>query len=500
MVIRHKTAPRLTIDSVHERLKQDDRERRIARAALSAVEAVPVSRRNDLLVDCTTVMVAIDELNLPKRNVRKSSAAQIARLRKSMEHFGVVGYALITHENEIVDGALSVMAARELGLTQYPCIRLPAHYDSTDVSRLRIALNKLQTLGEFDIPELKIELKALQAFDAPLELTGFALPELDQLLEEQIENTAEAVALEPEKTSPISRKGDLWRVGRHLLICGDALDAATYAILFRDGIKATFVFTDEPYNLKIADLVSTGHSEFAMASGEMSREEFAGFNAAWISACLAHLADGGLLASFIDWRSVEVLLAEARAQGLTLLQICVWVKTNAGQGSMWRSQHELLPLFKKGDGPHRNNIQLGKYGRYRSNVWTYPGATSLGSDARQGLKEHPTVKPTDLLQDAIFDVTDAGDVILEPFSGSGSTLIAAEKTGRVCRGIEIEPAYVDVALRRFFALSGEQPVLADTGETFEVVALRRQAEAIPQVSTLTVKPRVRVKAASNKEA
>ena len=165
--------------------------------------------------------------------------------------------------------------------------------------------------------------------------------------------------------------------------------------------------------------------------------------------------------------------------GLTPLNLIVWAKTNGGMGSLYRSQHELLPLFKKGSAAHVNNVELGKRGRWRSNVWTYPGASSLGSDARRGLKDHPTVKPTALLEDALLDLTNRGDIVIDPFLGSGSTLIAVQRTGRVCRGVELDPLYVDVVVRRYEAASGEPAVLIKTGEAFDVLTVRRTEEAAP---------------------
>jgi DNA modification methylase len=201
------------------------------------------------------------------------------------------------------------------------------------------------------------------------------------------------------------------------------------------------------------------------------------FNEAWMKAVLPHLHDGGVLATFIDWRGYPTANAAAIKLGLAPLNLIVWAKTNAGMGSLYRSQHELLPLFKKGTASHVNNVELGKRGRWRSNVWTYPGASSLGSDARRGLKDHPTVKPTALLQDALLDVSNRRDVVIDPFLGSGSTLIAADKTGRLCRGVELDPLYVDVIIRRYEAVSGQAAVLVETGESFIELEARRAAEA-----------------------
>jgi DNA modification methylase len=214
-----------------------------------------------------------------------------------------------------------------------------------------------------------------------------------------------------------------------------------------------------------------------MASGEMTPEQFLAFNVAWIEAATDYVCDGGVFGTFIDWRGLPTVNAAAVKLDLEPLNLVVWAKTNAGMGSLYRSQHELLPLFKKGSAPHVNNVELGKRGRWRSNVWTYPGASSLGSDARRGLQDHPTVKPTAMLEDALLDLTNRGDMVIDPFLGSGSTLIAAEKTGRVCRGIELDPLYVDVIVRRYEAATAKSAVFLETEETFTALTARREREA-----------------------
>jgi DNA modification methylase len=240
---------------------------------------------------------------------------------------------------------------------------------------------------------------------------------------------------------------------------------------------AQLLLTDEPYNVKIdGNVTRGGHGEFLMASGEMSEAEYLAFNLAWMQAFLPALAEGAILATFIDWRGYPTVHAAASQSALTTLNLVVWHKTNAGMGSLYRSHHELLPLFKKGSAPHVNNVELGRKGRWRSNVWTYPGASSLGSDARRGLQDHPTVKPTAMLKDAILDLTRRGDIVLDPFLGSGSTLIACEKTDRICQGVELDPPYVDVVIRRFEAETGASATLAETGEGFKDLAARRERE------------------------
>jgi DNA modification methylase len=240
---------------------------------------------------------------------------------------------------------------------------------------------------------------------------------------------------------------------------------------------ARLVLTDEPFNVPIEGHVTGGeHREFVMASGEMSDAQFLDFNRKWIDAVFPYLLDGGVLGTFIDWRGLPIAHMAAIALGLTPLNLVVWAKTNAGMGSLYRSQHELLPLFKKGTAAHVNNVSLGKRGRHRSNLWIYPGASSLGSDARKGLVDHPTVKPTAMLADALIDLTNRGDIVLDPFLGSGSTLMAAENTGRVCCGIELDPLYIDVIIRRYEAATRKTAILAETGEPFATLAACRRTE------------------------
>ena len=367
---------------------------------------------------------------------------------------------LITEVGEVIDGETRLQAAAELGLESLWCIVID-HLTDEEVRLLRLQTNRLQEAGEWDLEALRLEFVELLELDLPLETTGFTLPEIDQLLLSEPQDDEESKELEPDEgTEPVCRLGDIWALGDHLIACGDSRDPAVIEALFGDGSLAALIFTDPPYNVPIKGHVTTGkHPEFAMASGEMTREEFSSFINAFMAATLPRLRDGGLLALFMDWRSVALTIGVGEALGLTLLNLVVWAKTNGGMGSLWRSQHELIPVLKKGSAPHVNNVSLGKHGRWRSNLWTYPGASSLGSDARDGLDDHPTVKPVAMLVDALLDVTDIGDLVIDPFLGSGSTLIAAEKTGRKCRAVEIDPAYVDVAIRRWIRETGKEPEL-----------------------------------------
>ena len=373
-------------------LGRRSRRRRTTLSAMAQVEPIGPSRRNDLLLDCRLEYRPPDSLKRPPRNVRTSSADQISRVMRSIAELGTGSPAIITHDGEVVDGLIRVEAARRLGLATYPCFVLPVHYTMRDVRLLRTSLNRTQELGGWSLPELKVELEDLRLAGAALDATGFTLPEIDQICLDEPALDPDDEDLEPEAGRPVvSRADDLWELGSHRVLCGDARGAATYQRLCDGDPPARLCLTDVPYNLRISGLVTSGgHGEFAMASGEMTPEEFAAFNAAWMSQVIPRLIGGGLLATFIDWRSVELVLRVGRELDLRLINVVVWAKSNAGQGSLWRSQHEMLPVFKKGDDAHCNNVQLGRHGRWRSNLWTYPGASSLGSDAREGLKSHPT--------------------------------------------------------------------------------------------------------------
>ncbi|MDB5460878.1 MAG: methylase domain protein, partial [Caulobacteraceae bacterium] len=378
---------------------------RARRETLSVrAEAVRNERpaRNNLLPELQLVTRAIASLKPATRRLRKLDPAQVARVRRAIAELGFCSPVLITADGEVLDGHTRVEAALQLGLAEAPCLVVD-HLNCDELRVLRIALNRLPETGVWDFGALKLEFAELIALDAPIEVSGFSLPEIDQLVLEDELPPYETGPLEPDpELPPVCHPGDLWALDEHLIACGDARDPATYETLFQSGEAAQLVFTDVPYNVPIAGHVTGGkHREFAMASGEMSRKNFEAFNLRWMTLAFTHLRNGGLLATYIDWRSVELIIAVGRVIGLSLLNVVVWAKTNGGMGSLWRSQHELLPVLKKGKAPHRNNVSLGKHGRWRSNVWNYPGASTMGSDSRTGLKLHPTVKPVAMLEDAL---------------------------------------------------------------------------------------------------
>jgi DNA modification methylase len=373
--------------------------------------------------------------------------------------------------NVVIDGQVRVEAARLVGLDRVPCIRID-HLSDAEQRVLTLAVNRLGEKGEWNLDTLKLEFQELILTDAPLEISGFSGAELDQIVLGEELQTAEPGPLAPEgDAAAVARLGDVFHLGPHRVFCGDATDPSVLSALMQGDPACRLVFTDVPYNVAIAGNVTGGaHREFAMASGEMSDAQFLAFNSAWMAAALDHLVEGGLFGTFIDWRGLPTVHGAATALGLAPINLIVWGKTNAGMGSLYRSQHELLPLFKKGKADHLNNVALGRKGRWRSNLWTYPGASSLGSDARRGLQDHPTVKPVAMLADALLDVTARHDIVIDPFLGSGSTLIAAERTGRRCRGVELDPLYVDVIVRRYEAETRESAIFGPTGETFAHLA------------------------------
>ena len=434
-------------------------------------------RRNDLLPAMKLEYVRLSDLRPPAAKLRRLDAPHVREVAASIARLGFCDPLLIGADGALIDGEARYAAAEQLGLERAPCIRVE-HLSREELRVLRLAVNRLAEKGQWDLDALKIEFEQLIVVDAPIEISGFAPAEIDHILLGDEAHDLESGPLEPAAgATPVARIGDLFRLGAHRVICGDARDSDIVRRLMRDDPPAQLLLTDEPYNVPIGGNVSRGgHREFAMASGEMSEAEYLAFNLAWMEAFLPSLAAGAVLATFIDWRGYPTIHAAAIQSSLTPLNLVVWNKTNAGMGSLYRSQHELLPLFKKGQAPHVNNVELGRKGRSRSNVWTYPGASSLGSDARRGLQDHPTVKSTAMLKDALLDLTRRDGIVVDPFLGSGSTLIAADAVGRGCRGVELDPLYVDVIVRRFEAVTERRAILMETGESFGDLAARRERE------------------------
>jgi DNA modification methylase len=414
--------------------------------------------------------IPVADLHPHPNNPRTHTEKQIGQIARSIEQFGFVNPVLTDQHNNIIAGHGRVEAAKRLGMRAVPAVRVE-HLTPAQRKAYIIADNQLATLAGWDKDLLKIEVLDIIELDSTFELEVIGL---EPVVLDQIMLDGDTAAPEEDPTAllrpdPVSRKGDLWILGDHRLLCGDALKPEDYARLM-GGEKARAVFTDPPYNVKVGNIVGNGktkHAEFAMASGEMSRKEFVGFLKTSSANVAAFLADGGIAFLCMDWKHIDQLLEAGNTVFSALLNICVWNKTNGGMGSLYRSKHELIAVFRNGAGAHINNIQLGKHGRYRTNVWDYAGQNSFHADREEELGSHPTVKPIALVADALLDVSHRGDIVLDPFGGSGSTLLAAEKTGRKARLIEFEPVYVDLTIRRWQALTGQQAVHADTRKTFD---------------------------------
>src|SRR5215472_4745451 len=427
----------------------------------------------------------IDELNPDPANPRCHTPKQIRKIADSVRAFGFNVPILIDRDDKVICGHGRLAAGRELGCREVPTVRLD-HLSPTQTRAFMIADNRLTEIAAWDDRLLAQQLKdlSLLGLDFNLELTGFEMPEIDLRIAslddvpEGVDDPADvlpAAAVDP----PLSRIGDLWILGRHRVLCGNALDPTAFPALIGED-RAAMVFTDPPYNVPIdghaSGLGAIRHRSFPMASGEMDRSEFTAFLGQALRNLAAFSCDGSIHFICIDWRHLEELLAAGRDAYGELKNLCVWVKDNGGMGSLYRSQHELVFVFKKGRGSHRNNVQLGQFGRNRSNVWHYCGANSFARCGEEGnlLALHPTVKPVAMVADAILDCSARGDIVLDPFLGSGTTLIAAERTGRRCYGLELDPAYVDTIVRRWQALTGGRAHHRGSGQSFDDRA--REAE------------------------
>ncbi|MBN8485011.1 MAG: ParB N-terminal domain-containing protein [Sphingomonadales bacterium] len=412
-------------------------------------------------------------------NPRKHPESQLVKLAASIAEFGFVMPVLIDEDGVIIAGEARVAAAKRLGLTEVPVI-VAHQWSKAQVRSYRLADNRLAELASWNEQALAIELAAIIEMDeTPIEILGWETAEVDLLIDATNEvNSSEDEADEQieEPADPVTRTGDLWQLGRHRLLCASSLEAANWSELLA-GEMAAMAFTDPPYNVPVSGHVcglgKVSHDEFAMASGEMSQAEFIAFLSSFLAAMLPHLKDGAVLDLCMDWRHMGELLAALDANTLSLLNLCVWNKTNGGMGSLYRSKHELVLIAKKGKASHTNNVELGKHGRYRTNVWDYAGVNTFSRNRMADLADHPTVKPVALVADAIRDVSLPGEIVLDAFMGSGTTILASERTKRRAYGLEIAPGYVDVAIRRWEKMTGQQAVLASTGQSFAEVAAER---------------------------
>lgn len=422
--------------------------------------------------------VCPSSLQPDSRNSRRHTRAQVRAIGKSLDEFGFNAPLLIGRNNTVIVGHGRLSAAILLKLAKVPIIRLD-HLSETKARAYMIADNKLSDRSSFDETKLALELRdlTLHVSDLDIDAIGFEQAERDLLIQGQDSTDPDtADDFETPSAPPVTRINDLWSLGIHRLICANALDARSYAALLRDE-QAAIVFTDFPYNVPIQGHVrgkgKRRHGEFVMASGELAGGEFQDFLKVALGHSRAFCRSGALLYSCMDWRHMQDILAAASVNGLELINVCVWVKTNGGMGSMYRSRHEEVFVFKNGKSAHINNVQLGRYGRNRTNVWNYPGANGFArKNSIDDFDSHPTVKPVRLVEDAILDSTHRSDVVLDPFLGSGTTILAAERTGRRGFGIELDPVHVDTAIRRWERMTGQKALNHD-GLSFEEVAASR---------------------------
>ena len=419
----------------------------------------------------------LGDIHAYKNNAKKHPESQVQQIISSITKFGFNNPILIDENNEIIAGHGRFMAAQVMNLKTVPTVKL-SHLTDAQKRAYRLADNKIAENGGWNKELLSLEIKDLEKIclndNFVIQDIGFNDAELDSIV-----NFTDAKPLNPKtNTVPfipeneiISKPGDIWQLGKHRIICGNSLNPKTFAKLFEND-KADMILQDPPYNVKIDGHVcgsgTIKHKEFAMASGEMTADEFTQFLMNNFALCKQYSNNGSLHYNFMDWRHVLEITTAGQNIFDKFINMCVWVKTSGGMGSLYRSQHELCFIFQNGKGSHNNNVQLGKYGRYRTNVWQYAGVNTFGKHKQDGIM-HPTVKPIEMLKDAILDVSKRGDIVLDSFLGSGSTLIACQQSGRICYGIEYEPLYIDTTIRRFQNLFGIDAINLSIDKTYNEI-------------------------------
>lgn len=420
------------------------------------------------------------------RNPRAHKPTQIAAIARSIQSFGFNVPIVADEEGQILAGHGRVAAALKLGLDSVPVVRI-GHLSPAQRQAFAIADNRLTDTSQWDEQLLGEVLRdlSLAELDFDLDAIGFSVCEIDLKIEAVM-----AVGERPDEDDEpaelfdgpaIASLGDLWLLGKHRLLCGDALDPENWATLM-DGLQGHMVFSDPPYNLRVDGFISglgkIRHREFASASGEMDRDQFTTFLADVFHQMAGNLEGGSLAYICMDHRHLVEMMTAGESSFSEFKTLCVWVKQAGGMGGLYRNQMELLFVWKAGRGRNRDNVALGKFGRNRTNVWEYPGIAGFRfSEGGDLLKTHPTCKPVKLVADAILDVTARGEIVIDPFLGSGTTIIAAERIGRIAYGMEIDPIYCDAILRRYRDLTGDEPVRASTRQTFaELEAERGAAE------------------------
>lgn len=433
---------------------------------------MPIKIKQDVFSDhqdLTVKYISPKEVKPYAKNPKTHNDKQVHQIAQSIKEFRFTNPLLIDENNVLIAGHGRLLASNTLQLEKVPVIIL-SHLTEAQKRAYRIADNKLTENGKWDVDLLTMELKDLDGLDLSfdLDITGFDNAEIDLLFnpptpaDSKLNNIPFIVEEEI-----VSKLGDIWQLGNHRLICGNALEKDTFKQLLGNK-RADMIFTDPPYNVKIEGHVcgagKTHHKEFGMASGEMTQSEFTSFLSQNFNLLKEYSRLGSLHYICMDWRHLEEISQAGHIYD-ELKNVCVWNKSNAGMGSLYRSKHEMIFVFKNGTLPHINNVELGSNGRYRTNVWDYESVNTFKN--RDLLKLHPTVKTVELIRDAILDASYRGNIILDSFLGSGSTLLACEKAKRVCYGIELEPRYIDTAIRRWEALTKQEAILLFNGKNYK---------------------------------
>lgn len=423
-------------------------------------------------------MMRITDLTYNKRSGRTHSASKRRKLTASIREFGFIGVVIIDKHNNIIAGNAKCQAAQAAGCTEVPCIR----YEFMSEAHRRafvLTENALAADAGWDMDIVADELKFLLEANFEIGLTGFSLADLDFSVGSSASENDDRVDLPANDAKPVSLLGDLWLIGPHKIFCGDSRDMSSYDVLLGDE-RASMIISDPPYNVKIDGHVSGNgkvkHRPFAFASGEMSPPEFTMFLRSIFQCCAMFSVDGSIHYHFMDFRHMREMLDAGEGVYGKLKQLIVWNKGSGSLGAFYRSQHELVFCWKSGKAKHINNFMMGETGRLRTNIWDYKGASTFYKGRQQDLSDHPTIKNLALVMDAILDVSHRGDIVLDPFCGSGTSVLAAHRTGRRGMSIEVDPIYVDTALRRLADATGIEAVHAD-GRSFSEVAIERQGSA-----------------------
>jgi DNA modification methylase len=436
--------------------------------------ASPIQQPREPLKALAIEYLPIQQLKQNPANARIHTQEQVRQIARSIKDLGFNVPVLVDQTDQLIAGHGRVEAARFLKMTEVPAVRLE-HLTKAQQTAFAIADNKLTENAQWNKELLAENFKFLleSDLDFSIEVSGFEMQEIELYVEallptEDGEGDLVEAESEVEYAYAVTKPGDLWLLGEHRVYCGNSLDESSFSTLMQ-GRRANTVFIDPPYNLAIDKVTGLGaiqHRNFAMAAGEMTEEQFHDFLLQAFSLVTRNSEDGSLHFICMDWRHLGEISRAGKTVYSELKNLCVWAKTNAGMGSLYRSQHELIFVFKHGKAAHRNNIQLGQFGRYRSNLWQYPGSNCRTTEEGNLLRFHPTVKPVSMVADAILDCSRRDDIVLDSFLGSGTTLLAAERTGRICHGIELDPRYVDTAVRRWQSLTGKAGIAAATGDSF----------------------------------